>query len=227
MLVNSYRNGGMGMLKTCVVAFAFLVAHSAGALAVGMDGQADRGVYFSIFGGPSFAQDVKGYETPTNLGYTARMKTPGYLVGGAIGIRLSDNIRTEAEIAYRRYSVDEVEFNGRAPNKINGYADAISFIGNAWYDIPLDSRLTPYAGGGLGFGYATYSNRGSGYKDSDTGFMFQLGTGIKWAMTEKMSLDIGYRFRGLLNLKFHDNGLTDKRNDYYGHNVIVGITFGF
>ncbi len=217
----------MRALNTGVAAFAFMAVQSVSVMAGGFNGQEDRGVYFSVFGGASFSQDVKGYETPTNLGYTARMESPGYLVGGAIGFRLNDNIRTEAELAYRRYSVDEVQFNGAAATKIDGYADAISFLGNVWYDVPLNSRLTPYAGGGLGLGYATYSNRGSGYKDSDTGFMFQLGTGIKWAVTEKVSLDFGYRFRGLLNLKFKDLGLVDKRNDYLGHNFIVGMTFGF
>ncbi len=188
-------------------------------------GIAGHEIYFSAFGGPSFSQIVKGFDSTAGSSYKARMKTPGYLVGGAVGLKLNENIRAEAELAYRRYSLKKVTYPGFAPVSLSGHADAISFMGNLWFDLPLGGRVTPYAGGGLGLAYATYAS--STLKDHDTGLIFQLGVGAKWAVSEKMSLDVGYRFRGIPGLKFSDAAISVKDNDYYGHNFIVGMTFKF
>ncbi len=187
----------------------------------------NNGIYFSIFGGASFSQVVEGYNSTVSSKYKARMKTPGYLVGGAIGLKVHENIRVEAELAYRRYSLRKVTYPGFAPIALNGHADAISFMGNLWCDLPLGGRMTPYVGGGVGLAYAGYSDSTTPLHDHDTGLIFQIGAGAKWAVSDSMSLDFGYRFRGIPGLKFSNAVISVKSNDYYGHNFILGMTFRF
>ncbi len=218
--------GNVMKIYTGLATAVVLAAGTVQALAFDVGG-ADNGIYFSGFGGPSFSQLVKGFNSTAGSSYKARMKTPGYLVGGAIGLRLNENLRAEAELAYRRYSLKNVTYPGFAPVSLSGYADAISFMGNLWYDLPLGGKVTPYAGGGLGLAYTGYSDKTTPLKDHDTGFIFQLGLGAKWALSEKISLDIGYRFRGIPGLKFSSPAISVRDNDYYGHNVIVGVTFSF
>jgi len=209
-----------------ILTIAFLAAGTHGVLAADFTAQ-DYGLYVSVFGGPSFPQIVNGYNSTAASTYKARMKSPGYLAGAAIGMKLTDNLRAEAEIAYRRYSLKNVTYPGGAPIPLTGHADALSFMGNLWYDLPMGEAITPYAGGGLGLAYTTYSDKTTPLKDHDTGLIFQVGAGVKWAVSDQMSLDLGYRFRGIPGLKFNNAAISIKKNDYYGHNVIVGVTFKF
>ena len=184
--------------------------------------------YFHLFGGPSIPQAVHGNDASSSPPtYTVTLKSPGYLVGGAVGKRFTKNWRAEAELAYRRYALDHVTYTGSAPSTLTGHADALSFMGNVWYDLPQGSRWTPYVGGGAGIALANYDNTASGFKASDTGFIFQLGAGVNWMMTDRISVDVGYRFRGILDLRFSNSTATYTGNTYYGHNVIAGVTVDF
>ena len=179
--------------------------------------------YFHLFGGPSIPQTVHGNDASAT--YTVTLKSPGYLVGGAIGMRFTKNWRAEGELAYRRYALDHVTYT--TSTTLNGYADAVSLMGNLWYDVPHGGQWTPYVGGGAGVAYATYDNTKSGFKASDTGLIFQLGAGVNWMMTDNISVDVGYRFRGIMDLTFSDSTARYTGNNYYGHNVIAGVTVGF
>ena len=183
--------------------------------------------YFHLFGGPSIPQAVHGVDESSapSRDYVVTLKNPGYLVGGAVGMRFSKNWRAEGEVAYRRYALDHVTYT--TSTALHGYADALSFMGNIWYDVPHGGRWTPYVGGGAGIARATYNNKNSGFKASDNGFIFQLGAGVNWMMTDNIALDVGYRFRGILDLRFSDSTVLYTGNNYYGHNVVAGVTVGF
>ena len=64
----------------------------------------------------------------------------------AIGLELGDtNWRTELEGGYRDADVDSISgVSG------SGDVEALSFVGNIFYDIPVSSNFEFYLGGGLG-----------------------------------------------------------------------------
>jgi opacity protein-like surface antigen len=81
-----------------------------------------------------------------------------------------------------------------------------SALVNLWRDIELTDRLGCYAGGGLGGGGYTMLFSGAvsdpflpvtlvvGGRTGISGFAWQAGTGITWALGDRTTLDLGYRF---------------------------------
>ena len=75
-------------------------------------------------------------------------------------------------------------------------ADGWSVMANAWRDWYLTQRLGFYGGGGIGAGgYRLTVSDGivSGYGHVG-GFAWQVGTGTTYRLTERTTIDLGYRF---------------------------------
>ena len=75
-------------------------------------------------------------------------------------------------------------------------ADGWSVMANAWRDWYLTQRLGFYGGGGIGAGgYRLSVDDGvvSGYGHVG-GFAWQVGTGTTYRITERTTIDLGYRF---------------------------------
>lgn len=128
---------------------------------------------------------------------------PIFTAGGALGMafeRTAGRIRLEAE--------------GRGHGTLGlGYADATktasiratdtwSAMLNLWRDVDLTQKLSVYAGGGVGGGgyqldfLATVPASSASYAANGavTAFAWQAGCGVNYALTEKITLDLGYRF---------------------------------
>lgn len=219
------------LLATCAVSALVLFAANAQAADVTEPAPALSGFYVSLFGGASFLNDVDtDYYGET---YSVEAKT-GYVLGGAIGAKIWDPLRAEVELSYARWKGDELNRELGPDGGVKGHIEAVYLLGNLWYDIQTDSGFTPYLGGGAGIGWADadthfYDNAPFGYGDGEAGFAFQLGAGVKFDITENIGFDVGYRFKGILDVDFDDNDGNGiyKKADLYSHNVQGGITFGF
>ncbi|WP_290816382.1 porin family protein [Ferrovibrio sp.] len=73
----------------------------------------------------------------------------GYGFYGALGHRLSDNWRAEAEIGYGTVENDRISV-GNSSSKIDGDVDYYSATGALYYDTRPLFSLRPYVGGGAG-----------------------------------------------------------------------------
>ncbi|MFZ5671869.1 MAG: outer membrane protein [Pseudomonadota bacterium] len=200
-----------------------------------------NGFYVSLFGGASFLDRVETNIYSDDTDYKVDTKT-GYILGGAIGMRIWEPIRAEVEVSYSRWAVDDARFkhmDGDVPHKGDaegdGHLSATYVLGNLWYDFQTDSGFTPYVGGGAGIGFVgadvTFFDDDYGFDDADSGFAFQAGLGVKVDLTESIAVDVGYRFKGILDVDFDnqcDNNCDDfTGGDLYSHNVQAGLTFGF
>jgi opacity protein-like surface antigen len=171
--------------------------------------------YISAIGGISFMQgDSGGFNTAGAFDNTNDTSDEVFVGGGAIGIAIP-----------RALGTLRVELEGRGRNEFRGVTDSFappdptffydvevddcwSVMTNAWFDLPMSDRLDVYAGGGLGAG---------GYNlvvddtvvtgvDSVSEFAWQVGTGVNYRLSDRLVLDMGYRY---LDLGEADIELTD------------------
>lgn len=234
-----------------------LMAAAAGAMTLGMAATqaadlepvvAPAEWYVSLFGGVSFLDDVKTDYTFDNGpgNYSADIETDvGFIIGGAIGTHLTDDLRVELEVAYSENDVDQIKYDDAAgvdsgTYDAHGKFGILTFMANLWYDVPLSEDLKPYIGGGAGVaivdadpGYSDFPDFDPIFDSSEVAFAFQVGAGLRWRAWENITLDVGYRLRGIDGPNFDSEvsqvpGTSDYDADLIlSHNIIAGVSFGF
>jgi opacity protein-like surface antigen len=150
----------------------------------------------------------------------------GYTLGIAVGTEVFENLRGEVELSVIQSKPDS--FLGVPTDDVT--STGINLLGNLWYDIETGSGFTPYVGGGLGVGYNELTSDVSDDKYSATGLVYQLGAGVKVAMTDSLALDLGYRYKVMPDAPISGDSMppdTDLTLDATSHIVQAGLTFTF
>ena len=185
----------------------------------------DRRFYLaSILGADFGTLSVGNGPNPTDSLFTT---------GGAVGIaveRPQGWFRTEFEARYR----DPVSLTTSDPT-LGGSAsvtarDGWSTMINAWRDLEVTDRVALYLGGGIGGGGYTvafdggFPALGVGLSGSTavTGFAWQAGGGASWLLTERIALDLGYRWYAV------DGGpaTIDVTTPFFALSDSIGTNFG-
>jgi opacity protein-like surface antigen len=179
--------------RTSLLVCAVMAGLSAPALAADMDAPA--------------AEMVDGWYLRADAGWSflewSGRDDDEPVAGLGVGYRYTDNLRTDLRVDWaglydRRRSTDDVAI--------------ITATGNFYFDIPTGMEVTPYLGAGAGYGWYMVDSG----PDKD-GFAYALMAGAEVALGERLSLDVGYRFRSILA-----NG-----NDPMEHQVMIGLRYGF
>jgi opacity protein-like surface antigen len=118
-----------------------------------------------------------------------------FALGGGVGYQFNDNLRTDVRGDWAGLGEDEGSFT--------------TVLGNVYFDIPIETIVTPYLGAGLGYGWSESSG------SDDDGVAFGLMAGVEVNLTENLSADAGYRYRQILS------------EDVYDHQALIGLRFGF
>lgn len=190
--------------------------------------------YVSVFAGASMAQDVKSSLSNT-FDYSLGLKT-GYLIGGAVGVQFNDMFRAEVELSHASWDANNTVSAGPAlafTYAADGKISATYLMGNLWLDFKNDSLFTPYAGGGIGAGWAEgdshFDNAAFGYGKANVGLAYQLGAGVKFDVSETMAVDLGYRYKSIVDIDFADLDGSGSYNgaDLNSHNIQLGLTLKF
>lgn len=113
-------------------------------------------------------------------------------VGAGLGYQYSDTLRSDIRVDWAGLDDDE---------------HFTTVLGNMYFDIPLDTFITPYVGAGAGYGWAA---------DDDEGFAFALMAGAELGLTDNLSADLGYRYRQVLD-----------GDDPSDHQFLVGLRYKF
>lgn len=139
--------------------------------------------------------------------------------------------RIELEYSHRINRLDKVRFaDGVVPGGGNVTADSllINFYGVSHGE---DRSWSPYVGAGFGAVRIEASNLtvtgGPLSNDSSLALAYQLGLGIDYALSDRLSLDLGYRFFGSTRPKFKEADGPDFKMDYLNHSVVLGLRVGF
>jgi opacity protein-like surface antigen len=185
--------------------------------------------YVSVFGGVAFpldthiAHDAENYMIDFHDGFT---------VGAAIGGDVAKDLRGEIEVSYVDYNVDHADEQGFLP--ANGDVNSYFLLANLWRDFHL-GMFQPYLGGGVGMALMDVDldiDPGTDHHSKDTTLAFaaQAGSGIRFDLTDTITLDLGYRFKAAMGVL--TKGVTGVDNDhsfgsYYTHIGQAGITWKF
>ena len=159
--------------------------------------------------------------------------------------------RIEAEVAYKRARVDDIESSIRLPGFNNaaapagapitpdlfpaggGRTSALSFMINGMLDFGDDDGISGFVGAGAGIARVSYNNQrlfanqGAFMDDSDTRFAWQIVAGVRQAISDNIDVTLRYRFFNVDDLEtvnwIGDESSTRLRT----HSLLGGITFNF
>lgn len=167
------------------------------------DGHAGRRFYIAGIIGASFATlQSGGTNTAGDFPNTGRASANLLTAGGALGTAIDREaglLRLEVEGRGRDLLTGQTNsFEPPTPTFFYSVraADGWSVMANAWREWYLNDRLGFYGGGGIGAGgYRLTVDDGvvSGYGHVG-GFAWQAGTGTTLRLTQRTTLDLGYRF---------------------------------
>ena len=197
---------------------------------------APSGAYASVFGGATLGARITGSYTSVPYMPTFPLDT-GYILGVTFGANVTPNLRGELELSYTNHSATgtttSVPTGAGFTHTFaeSGSVSTLYLLGNLWYDFDGGSAITPYIGGGLGAGYVM-PNFTSGSWSYSTGYLApaaQIGVGVKFALADKVDLDLGYRLKATFNGTMIGNGMSSdvSGTSTLDQSVQVGLNFGF
>ena len=156
-------------------------------------GTAPRRFYISGMIGPSFAQVNSPAES------TLLSEETLFAAGGAIGIafeRHNGRLRLETE-AMGRSTYDAEFLVTPSPGDTTILTNNWSVMENLWRDFMLTERFGVYGGGGIGAGGYILGEQFEGetlYADPAANFAWQVGGGLLWEISSRLTFDVGYRY---------------------------------
>jgi len=181
----------------------------------------------------------------------------GFALSGAFGYKYDNGFRSEIELAWSKNDVDThtaitVGGGGIGTQDAGllitgsenlgvltrdliaageGKSKNFAFMGNVYYDLDLDSTITPYVGAGIGYvsNKIVYAPSGVGIaNDSDGSFAWQLIAGADFKISETMSIFADYKYRvadrSSINLDLIPANLKVENKT---STVSLGVKFGF
>lgn len=149
----------------------------------------------------------------------------GLALGAALGYDFN-RFRVEGEISYQKTDIDKVTMGISAD--ASGDISSLAFLINGYFDFVNDSAFTPYISAGLGYAQIDLNDfnvAGSGepdYSQDDTVFAYQIGAGIGYAVSEKLTIDLKYRYFATEDPEFDTT-----EAEAASHNIIAGVRVYF
>lgn len=150
----------------------------------------------------------------------------GLALGAALGYNFG-NTRLEGEISYQKNDFEKASLFG-VDVDLTGDVTSLSLLMNGYYDFVNNSAVTPYLSAGLGFAEVEVNDLnvpGSGLPDSnddDTVFAYQVGVGVGYAVNEKVTIDVKYRYFATSDPEFDTT-----EAECASHNFLFGVRVNF
>lgn len=108
----------------------------------------------------------------------------------------------------------------------DGHISVASLLANAKMEIPINQPFTPYVSAGIGpalLSLDTDSSTSSAtIDDSDFVFAYQFGVGALYPLSDRTSMDVGYRYFGTTDADIAASGLLITTG-FSSHSLMVGI----
>ena len=156
-----------------------------------------------VVAGSAQAQDLKNLDRN------------GIYVGGSLGTQLDQHkqatVGVTAGYQVVPYARVELEYNNMWQRRTQG--QSLFAHGIAQYRIP-NTRFTPYALAGVGVGFNSLGSA----REGDGKMLYDLGGGVRYAVTDSIELDARYR-----NVRAFDTATRNRAADV----VSLGVNYRF
>jgi len=207
------------LLMRTIAAMALLAgAHAPAQATEGWYGRLDAG--YSVDGELEFNDAGDGIELEND-----------WMASGGLGYAFQNGFRAEGELAWRNNDLDEDVVD-------EGDVQVMSAMLNAYYDFNRGGRFEPYLGLGIGMAEVdTQLSAGGGLltiDDSDNSYAYQGLAGVAIELTERLDLDIGYRYFVAPDLTYEasidvgDDPVVGELDGEYTHQAVtVGLRWQF
>ena len=218
---------------TCMAALALLAVPSAAA-AQG----SGSGVYLGANIGANFLNDSE-FDTAA-VGEVDNDYDTGFALSGQVGYDTGQlwqygGLRAELELSYRENEIDQhaIAALGGAQPDSTGTASTTALLANLFHDFETGTPLTPYVGGGIGYAWSSLDNYGvraapNALDDEDAGFAWQLGAGLGYAVTERATVSLDYRyFSTSADATSNVFSAVESEVDLDSHTVMLGLRYRF
>ena len=155
----------------------------------------------------------------------------GLSLGGFVGYAFENNFRIEGELVSQSNDFDKIKVDylgTKVALDLDGDISSGALLANGYYDFKNESRFTPFIGAGVGIANVVINDLeivGSGESDEDgdeTVIAYQLTVGVGYEITERITLDLKYRYFATEDLDI-DGGTVE----YSSNNFYSGIRFSF
>lgn len=188
--------------------------------------------YVALRGGAVFADDTSFGVLGTDV--TTSYDT-GPFVAGAVGYQFHNTgLRAEAELGYLESSVDAHDVGGVAFANDDATGDTSAFFGLAsvYYDLPFNSPIRPFVGGGIGAADVSFENHGTSgtgtvLDDANTAFAWHLTAGVNYDISPNMALEVGYRYMEFDGIDVSATDGTESTIDASNNIVFAGLKYRF
>jgi len=192
-----------------------------------------RGFYLGGFGGYNYlnGNESTPYAGGTAVGASSEIEYDGgFALGIAPGYSWGNGLRTELEYAYRKNDIGDVDPGVAGPD--SGEITLHTVMVNALYDLPVNWWARPYAGLGIGAGFADYSNvsdlGGFTIDDSKTGLAYQGIAGLAMPITPRFTASLEYRWVATDEFELDTNFAGTKSDlGYASHNALLALRYQF
>lgn len=197
-------------------------------LTLPLSANATEKYYFSLTGEymPSATADGDVISSVGNAPLSLDFKN-GYGAIGAIGYYITPEVRGELEGAYRhlegKSATVTIAGNPYTIDASKTEAEALSAMGNLYYDIPTGTNLTPYIGGGIG--WAHQINNGT-----SNAFAYQAMLGLNYKLSASNTIFGGYRYLGTtdFNNKYSVSGVDiNEKVNLSASSIDIGYRYSF
>ncbi|MDR1207245.1 MAG: outer membrane beta-barrel protein [Rickettsiales bacterium] len=161
----------------------------------------------------------------------------------AVGLIIPAVARVELEWGINTAAKVESGLNGNPAVGTSSDIKTQTFGVNAYYDFDTGTKFTPYIGAGAGFAYikskaASYgampANSSINGEDSINTFIWNVGIGASYALTEELAIDVGYRYSDLgtaeSKLDYNEAGshkFISGKADLISHEITLGARYAF
>ena len=186
---------------------------------------ADTGLYFDASAGANWAQDadfkVSGFSG------SADFKTDvGFRFSAGVGYNLNKNWGVEFDTGWVWNSIDKI---GNTSFSTDSSFSHIPFIVNVVYRYPIGAKLETYIGGGIGGAYSvlTIDDNGVDDDDGDVVFAWQAIAGVRYNISETMSVGVGYKYLGTTEGEYSIAGGNVKIDSVHNHTFAAVFNWKF
>ncbi|MFN3817135.1 outer membrane protein [Brevundimonas sp.] len=155
----------------------------------------------------------------------------GLFLSGAIG-RDNGRFRVEGEVLYTRSDVEDTVLQDGSDEYDLGDIETTqaAVMLNVLVDLGSGGRVTPYIGAGIGFGATRFEAPELDEDEVKTGLTWQLKAGVAFAISDRVTFDLGYRYlRGpTFEVDYNEAGFGySLEAEPTSHVVTAGIRFAF